>query len=129
MTGKDELADPKISPDGKYVSFVRDHNLWLVPSAGGKERALTTGGTEEIRKGELDWVYPKNWKSPRRTWWSPDSSSVAFLEMDERKVSQFSLPDYESFTGSAELQRYPWQVAQIPSSACSSRTFLAVPPA
>ena len=36
VSGKEELADAKISPDGKYVSFIRDHNLWLVPTAGGK---------------------------------------------------------------------------------------------
>jgi len=54
VTGKAELGDPKISPDGKYVSFVREHNLWLVGTVDGKERALTTGGSEEIRKGELD---------------------------------------------------------------------------
>jgi dipeptidyl-peptidase 4 len=59
VSGTRELADAKISPDGRYVSFIRDHNLWLVPSTGGNERALTTGGTEQVRKGELDWVYPE----------------------------------------------------------------------
>src|SRR6202790_3116467 len=56
VSGKDDLADPKISPDGKFVSFIRDHNLWLVSTADGKTRALTTGGSEEIRKGKPDWA-------------------------------------------------------------------------
>src|ERR1700740_1408785 len=30
VSGKATLADPKISPDGRYVSFLRDHNVWLV---------------------------------------------------------------------------------------------------
>jgi dipeptidyl-peptidase 4 len=107
VSGKEELADAKISPDGRYVSFLRDHNLWLVPSAGGKERALTTGGTEEVRKGELDWVYPEELDITTAYWWAPDSSSVAYLEMNETKVTQFSLTDFESYTGEAELQRYP----------------------
>src|SRR5437773_4006873 len=59
VSGKATLADPKVSPDGRTVSFVRDHNVWLVNLADGKERAVTQGGTEEIRKGELDWVYPE----------------------------------------------------------------------
>jgi len=59
LSGKENIADPKISPDGRYVSFVRSHNLWLVGVADGKERALTQNGNEEIRKGELDWVYPE----------------------------------------------------------------------
>ena len=107
VSGKEELADAKISPDGKYVSFIREHNLWLVPSAGGKERSLTAGGTEEIRKGELDWVYPEELDITTAYWWAPDSSSVAYLEMNENKVTQFSLTDFESYTGEAELQRYP----------------------
>jgi dipeptidyl-peptidase-4 len=107
VSGKEELADAKISPDGKYVSFIRDHNLWLVPTSGGKERALTSGGSEEIRKGELDWVYPEELDITTAYWWAPDSSAVAYLEMNESKVTQFSLTDFESYTGEAELQRYP----------------------
>jgi len=59
VSGTQDLADPKISPDGKFVSFIRSHNLWAVSTADGKEHALTLGGTEDIRKGELDWVYPE----------------------------------------------------------------------
>ena len=91
VSGKEELADAKISPDGNYVSYIRDHNLWLVPTAGGKERALTTAGTEEIRKGELDWVYPEELDISTAYCWAPDSSAIAYLEMNESKVSQFSL--------------------------------------
>src|SRR5437868_1786107 len=38
--GKEDIADPKISPDGQYVSFVRDHNLWLATVADGTVQAL-----------------------------------------------------------------------------------------
>jgi len=107
VSGKQELADPKISPDGKLVSYVREHNLWVVTTADGKERALTQGGTEELRKGELDWVYPEELDITTAYWWAPDSSSVAFLEMDERKVTQFPLVDFASYSGEADLERYP----------------------
>ena len=107
VSGKQELADPKISPDGKLVSYVREHNLWVVTTADGKERALTQGGIEELRKGELDWVYPEELDITTAYWWAPDSSSVAFLEMDERKVTQFPLVDFASYSGEADLERYP----------------------
>jgi dipeptidyl-peptidase 4 len=107
VSGKEAIADPKISPDGRYVSFVRDHNVWLVRVANGKERAFTKGGTEEIRKGELDWVYPEELEITTAYWWAPDSSAIAYLEMDERKVTQYPLVDFESFTGEAEEERYP----------------------
>ena len=107
VAGKETLADPKISPDGKFVSFVRDHNLWLVNIADGKERAVTRDGAEEIRKGELDWVYPEELEIKTAYWWAPDSSTIAYLEMDERKVAQYPLVDFSSFDGKAEMERYP----------------------
>ncbi len=107
VSGKEAIADPKISPDGRYVSFVREHNVWLVRVADGKERAFTQGGTEEIRKGELDWVYPEELDLTTAYWWAPDSSAIAYLEMDERKVTQYPLVDFASPTGEADEERYP----------------------
>lgn len=107
VSGKERIADPKISPDGKYVSFVRNHNLWLVSVADGKERAFTEGGTEEVRKGELDWVYPEELEITTAYWWAPDSSAIAYFQMDESKVAKYPLMDFSSPTGEAEEERYP----------------------
>src|SRR6266478_6023953 len=107
VSGKAAIVDPKISPDGRFVSFVREHNLWLVSVADSKERQVTQRGTEEIRKGELDWVYPEELDIKTAYWWAPDSSSIAYLEMDERKVSQYPLVDFSSPSGEAEMERYP----------------------
>jgi dipeptidyl-peptidase 4 len=115
VSGKEDLSDIKISPDSNYVSFVRDHNLWIVATADGKERAVTTGGSEVLRKGEVDWVYSEELDIYSGYWWSPDSSAIAYLEMDESKVSQFSLLNFESYSGEAELQRYPVAGGQNPT--------------
>jgi dipeptidyl-peptidase-4 len=107
VAGKERITDPKISPDGKYVSFVRNHNLWLVSAADGKERAFTEGGTEEVRKGELDWVYPEELEITTAYWWAPDSSAIAYFQMDESKVAKYPLVDFSSPVGEAEEERYP----------------------
>jgi dipeptidyl-peptidase 4 len=107
VAGKETIADAKISPDGRQVSFVRDHNVWLVRVADGKESNFTRGGTEEIRKGELDWVYPEELETTTAYWWAPDSSAIAYLEMDERKVTQYPLVDFASYTGGSDDERYP----------------------
>lgn len=107
VSGKEEIADPKISPDGHYVSFVRGHNVWVVTVADGKEHALTQGGTEDVRKGELDWVYPEELDLTTAYWWAPDSSAIAYLEMDERKVAKYPLVEFSSPDGDAEEERYP----------------------
>ena len=105
--GAEKIADPKISPDGRYVSFVRGHNLWIVNVADGTERALTTGGTEEIRGAELDWVYPEELEITTAYWWAPDSLAIAYLQMDERKVAKYPLLNFSSYSGEAEEERYP----------------------
>jgi len=107
LQGREAIADVKFSPDGRFISFVRSHNLFLLSLADGKERALTTGGTEEIRKGEPDWVYPEELSLKTAYWWSPDSSKIAFLEMDERKVAKYPLLDFASYDGDVEEERYP----------------------
>jgi len=107
VSGERELENPKFSPDGRWVSFVRDSNLWLVNVANGSEKALTTGGSEEVLKGKLDWVYPEELDATTAYWWSPDSSKIAYYEMDERPVTRYPLFDMSSPAGAIEYTRYP----------------------
>jgi len=99
--------DAKFSPDGKTVSFVRAYDLWTVNLATGKETRITTGGTEEVMNGALDWVYPEELRARTAYWWSPDSKRIAFLKMDERPVKRFPLVNHLSYTGDVNWERYP----------------------
>ena len=107
VTGANDIEDPKFSPDGKWVSFVRDANLYVVNAATAETRALTTGGSEEILKGQLDWVYPEELDVATAYWWSPDSSKIAYYEMDERPVTRYPIMDMSSPVGAMEYTRYP----------------------
>jgi dipeptidyl-peptidase-4 len=105
--GDRDIENPKFSPDGRWVSFVRDWNLWIVNVASGETKAITTGGSEEILKGKLDWVYPEELDLTTAYWWSPDSSKIAFLEMDERPVRRYPIVDMSSLAGALEYTRFP----------------------
>jgi dipeptidyl-peptidase 4 len=108
VSSQDEINDPKFSPDSKWVSFVRDANLWVVNVArGDAARPLTTGGSEELLKGQLDWVYPEDLDCATAYWWSPDSSKIAYYQMDERPVTRYPLMDMSSPVGSMQYTRYP----------------------
>jgi dipeptidyl-peptidase-4 len=108
VSSQDEISDPKVSPDSKWVSFVRSANLWVVNIAsGGEARPLTTGGSEELLKGQLDWVYPEELDCATAYWWSPDSSKIAYYQMDERPVTRYPLMDMSSPVGSMQYTRYP----------------------
>ncbi len=107
VAGGDAVEDPKFSPDGKWVSFVRNANLWVVSTSTGDPKAMTTGGSEEILKGKLDWVYPEELNARTAYWWSPDSSKIAYYEMDERPVRRYPILDMSSPVGATEFTRYP----------------------
>ncbi len=107
-------AEPEVgeelSPDGRFVSFVRDYNLHLIEVGSGRERALTTDGSSELFYGRLDWVYQEeiygrgNFKG---YWWSPDSSALAFLRLDESPVNEFTVVDHIPSTLDTEVTNYP----------------------
>jgi dipeptidyl-peptidase-4 len=107
VSGAADIDDPKFSPDGKWVSFVRESNLWAINLATGDVKPLTTGGTEDVLKGGLDWVYPEELETPTAYWWSPDSSKVAYYQMDERPVTRYPIMDMSSPVGAIEYERYP----------------------
>ncbi len=105
--GTDPIEDPKFSPDGKWVSFVRESNLWIASVETGEIKELTSGGSEEILKGKLDWVYPEELDSSTAYWWAPDSSKIAYYEMDERPVTRYPIMDMSSPVGAMEYTRFP----------------------
>ncbi len=107
VSGDEPIADAKISPDGRWASFVRDHNLYVASIATGEVRALTSGGREELREGELDWVYPEELGITTAYWWAPDSSAIAYLEMDERPVSKYPIQNSLGEPQETEWERYP----------------------
>ncbi len=106
-TGLAKITDPKISPDGNWVSFVRNYDLWIVDVVTGQETQLTTEGREELMNAQLDWVYPEELEIRTAYWWAPDSSRIAYLQMDERPVTKYPLVDYLSYAGEMETMRYP----------------------
>jgi dipeptidyl-peptidase-4 len=107
ISGDVEIEDPRLSPDGKWVSFVQNFNLWTLNLASGEKKQLTQGGSEEILKGKLDWVYPEEFSSRTAYWWSPDSTRIAYFEMDERPVTKYAIYDMSSDMGSIEFTRFP----------------------
>ncbi|HVB85607.1 MAG TPA: S9 family peptidase, partial [Candidatus Dormibacteraeota bacterium] len=105
--GSAEIDDPKFSPDGKWVSFVRGWNLWIANVATGQLHQLTTGGSEALRNGDLDWLYPEELDCSTAYWWSPDSSKIAYYQMDEHPVERYPIMDMSSTAGSIFYTRFP----------------------
>lgn len=102
--------DPKPSPDGSRVAFVRDFDLWLLDLATGSERALTTDGREgAFLNGTTDWLYWEEIWDREATgyWWSPDGTRIAYYRFDERQVPVHPLVDESPLHPTVKQQGYP----------------------
>jgi dipeptidyl-peptidase-4 len=107
-SGSEEEA--AFSPDGKLVAFVRANNLHIVDVAAQRERALTTDGGRELLNGKLDWLYQEEIYGRdqfRGYWWSPDSARIAFLQLDERPVPEYTVVDHIPYRPTLEVTDYP----------------------
>jgi dipeptidyl-peptidase-4 len=102
--------DPAFSPDGRQVAFTRQGNLFVTDVASGRERQLTTDGSDVLLNGKLDWVYQEELfgrGTYRAFWWSPDSTRLAFLQLDQRPVPQITLTDHIPHRQELEVFHYP----------------------
>jgi dipeptidyl-peptidase-4 len=104
---KEEFAEA--SPDGKLVAFVRRSDLWVVDVATGRETRLTHDGSDTLLNGRLDWVYEEELasRSGQAFAWSPDSRSIAYLQLDQSRVPKFPIVDFIPVRNEVEWQRYP----------------------
>jgi dipeptidyl-peptidase 4 len=99
--------DPKFSPDGSRISYVRKHNLYTRPLGGGGEKTLTKDGDDNLLNGEVDWVYEEELYTRSNYFWSPDSKQIAFLQMNEKAVPTYPITDWIPTHATVDQQKYP----------------------
>ena len=105
--GEGFATDPKISPKGGFVSFVRERNLWVIDLASGKPLQLTHDGSATIGNGVAEFVADEEMDRHTGYWWAPDDSAIAFARIDESPVPVQKR--YEMYADRVEMieQRYP----------------------
>ena len=100
-------ADPKLSPDNRYVSFRRGFDLFVLDIESKVVTQLTKNGSDTLLNGELDWVYPEELDLGTAHWWSPDSRSIAYLQFDISHEPIFPQVSLMNPRGVLEPERYP----------------------
>ncbi len=103
--------NPTFSPDGRFLAFTADGNLFVSATGNGTVSQLTFDGSEDILNGYASWIYYEEilgrLSRYRAFNWSPDSKKIAFLRFDQSRVPQFPLFEAEGPYGRLEMQRYP----------------------
>ena len=99
------------SPDGKWVAFTRNNDLYAKELSTGKEIQFSRDGSDNIYNGYAAWLYYEEILGRashyKAFWWSPDSKHIAYMHFDETRVPVFPIFGSEGQHGYLEKQHYP----------------------
>ncbi len=113
ITATDEFeTDAKFSPDGKYISYVRNDELFVTNINNGTERQVTKGANGIIRNAVSEFVAQEELNRYTGYWWSPDNTSIAYTQIDETPVPIAERVDINANEVVTIRQRYPFAGSQ-----------------
>ena len=109
FSGMTSGDDPKFSPNGEILSFIRDRSLAVVHLRAPSNAMSLMGGTpaDGFMNGEVDWVYQEELDVRSNYFWSPDSRNIAYLQMNESLVPEYPLVDWIPAHAKMTPQHYP----------------------
>lgn len=80
-------------------------------SASTSPIRVTSSGNASLFNGVPDWIYEEEvFSGDHALWWSPDSSKIAFLRLDETMVDEFRFPIYNPSDDSSAVVPYTQDV-------------------
>ncbi len=102
--------NPTLSPDAKRLAFVQDNDLHVLQLDNGQLSRITDDGSPTRLNGRLDWVYQEELYGRgnyQAFWWSPDSTRIALLRLDNSQVKPFTITTSDQPRGGTLVDRYP----------------------
>ncbi|GAA5217283.1 S9 family peptidase [Corallincola platygyrae] len=81
-------TDAKVSPNSRFVSFVREQDLYFVNVKTGEETRVTKDGGGPIKNGMAEFVAQEEMGRMTGYWWSPDEAKIAFIRVDNSPVDR-----------------------------------------
>lgn len=100
-------TDARFSPQGNYISFVHDNNLWMVDVASAATKQLTTGASSTIHYAVAEFVAQEEMQRMTGYWWSADEQHIAITRVDLRPVAVKTRVDVYADKTEIVKQRYP----------------------
>ena len=121
-----KVRDAVMSPNGRYVAFAKDNNLYIHKLDFGTEVAVTKNEDTDIISGVADWLYEEEFATTALFAWSPDSKQLAFIRLDETEVPEFSWQTYlgevpSDQVPSTKYPQYPdMESLRYPKAGCAN---------
>lgn len=106
-TGGSAVTDAQSSPLGRYVSYVRGQNLYVLPIDRGAEWAITTEGGGAVSYGIAEFVAQEEMGRYTGAWWAPGDAAIAYTRVDESGVEMLDRLEIGEHGSIIAPQRYP----------------------
>ena len=111
--------DPRLSPAGDRVAYVRGRELWV--SDLDADAVLLAGPDDDdaatVSWGSADFVAAEEMNRYRGFWWSPDGSTIAACRVDDAPVQVWHISNPADPGSAPNAVRYP--AAGTPNPAVS----------
>ena len=101
-------TDARFSPRGRFVSFIRERNLWVLDLSSGREWALTHATEPTESYGVAEFIAQEEMDRDTGYWWAPDESRIAFTRVDESPVAETQRFEINATDVQVVRQRYPY---------------------
>ena len=101
-------TDARFSPQGRYISFIRDQTLWVLALATGQETAISPLGAGLVSYGMAEFIAQEEMDRDTGYWWSPDDTRLAYTRVDESPVSETQRFEINATDVKVVSQRYPY---------------------
>ena len=102
-----QQTDFAYSGTGRYLSFVRDSDLYFCDDAGVETR-VTHDGSATVQNGIPDFIAQEEMHRFDAHWWSPDDAALAFCRSDASPIDETLRYEMDSDGLHAVPQRYPF---------------------
>jgi dipeptidyl-peptidase-4 len=86
-----QMKFAKFSPDGKWVAYVYDRNIYVENLNTKAITPITQAESENIINGTSDWVYEEELSLRDGFQWSQDGNQIVFWRFDTRGVGVFTM--------------------------------------
>lgn len=106
------VIDPQLSPNGEWISYVYQEEVYITSFDGKTTKQLTLGAKESNKThGLAEYVAQEEMGRSHGYWWSPNSKYIAFEESDQQHLSMMKTVhqgDNKNGEQSLEEYRYPF---------------------
>ena len=108
LANKPGAFDPRLSPDGRFVTYVSDRCLHVISAHGLDDDRLVMGEDDaDVSWGMPDFIAAEELNRYRGFWWSPDSTHLVATRVDESPVQTWYIADPAHPSREPTVHRYP----------------------